>query len=243
MLVEKNQLNGQDAAFYSKPGKKLMTPERYQRFKTVLQSKQTDLTVVMENIHKPRNFAAIIRTAEAVGIHTVHAITETTGPVSQHHHTAAGANKWVQTQSYTTSEQALSQIKQQGMQLVIADVGPDAIDYQQLDYRQPTALLMGSELYGVSDTARTMADAVVTIPMLGLVESLNVSVACALILFEAAGQRRQAGLYERRLLPEDEYQRTLFEWCYPTIADHCQRENKPYPKLDEEGYLITNQCV
>lgn len=214
-----------------------MTPERFQRFKTALQHKQTDLTVVMENIHKPRNFAALIRTAEAVGIHTVHAITETTGPISQHHHTAAGANKWVQTCSYDHSVTAFDQLKAQGLQLVIADVGEQARDYHEVDYCQPTALVMGSELYGLSAIARERADVVVTVPMWGLVESLNVSVACALILFEAAAQRRAAGLYDRQSLTPEVFNQTLFEWAYPDIAAHCQQKGLAYPELDDEGYL------
>ena len=76
--------------------------------------------------------------------------------------------------------------------------------------------------------------------MLGMVESLNVSVAAALILFEAARQREAAGLYQTSRLPEDEYNRTLFEWCYPDIARRCREAGLNYPELDDEGYIISN---
>ena len=94
---------------------------------------------------------------------------------------------------------------------------------------------MGAELYGVSDAGLAAADRHVVIPMRGFVQSLNVSVATALLLFEAANQREAAGMYAERRLPEDEFRRTLFEWAYPKEAHAFRESGAPYPDLDEEG--------
>jgi tRNA (guanosine-2'-O-)-methyltransferase len=88
--------------------------------------------------------------------------------------------------------------------------------------------------------AAALADEHVVIPMRGMVDSLNVSVANALILYEAARQREAAGLYDYSRLDPDEYAYTLFEWCYPDIARRCREQRVPYPKLDSDGYFNDN---
>jgi len=100
--------------------------------------------------------------------------------------------------------------------------------------------LLGSELRGVSDEAAALADRHAILPMRGLAASLNVSVAAALFLYEAARQREAAGLYaECRLSPEI-FARTLFEWCHPDIATRCRTRGLPYPPLTADGDLAAN---
>jgi tRNA (guanosine-2'-O-)-methyltransferase len=100
---------------------------------------------------------------------------------------------------------------------------------------------MGTEKAGISEAAMTLADGHIIIPMVGMVQSLNVSVAAAVILFEAQRQRSQAGMYDQCRLTDEQYQQCLFEWCYPDIATKYQEEQKPYPPLDEEGQIIGSQ--
>lgn len=213
-----------------------MSPERYQRLKQTLNNRQLDLTVVMENVHKPHNFAAIVRSCEAVGVAQAHASIHD-GRMSKHIHTSAGSSKWVKVDSYNNIDEPLNNLRQQGYQLLTAHLDDSAVDFREIDYTKPTAIVMGSELDGISDHAAEMADQSIVIPMMGLTESLNVSVATALILFEAQRQRQAAGMYGTSQIDPETYKKTLFEWCYPDIAKHCRDKGIAYPELDEDGYL------
>lgn len=213
-----------------------MSPERYKKFKQVLAQRQLDLTVVMENIHKPHNFSAMLRSCDAVGIHAVHAITET-GDITKHHHTSSGATKWIDINTHNDTETCIKQLKTSGFQCVAAGVTNDCIDFRKADYTKPTAIIMGSELFGLSDLAKKLADQHIQIPMIGQTVSLNVSVATALILYEAQRQRAKHQRSDQMQLDKKTQEKLLFEWCYPTIAEKCRANNLPYPTLDEQGYL------
>jgi tRNA (guanosine-2'-O-)-methyltransferase len=119
-------------------------------------------------------------------------------------------------------------------------MSPTARDFRDVDYTCRVAIVLGAELIGLSATAIDQADVHVAIPMQGLCESLNVSVAAAVILFEAERQRFAAGLYGESRLDTAEFDRTLFEWSYPDIARLCRKRNQSYPLLTAEGYLANN---
>ena len=119
-------------------------------------------------------------------------------------------------------------------------LGVDARDYRDCDFTGPTAFVLGAEKWGLTDAARDGMDEALFIPMRGMVQSLNVSVATATLLFEALRQRQAAGLAPTQgegLTPEH-YRQLLFEWSYPQVAAWCQREGRPYPALSEEGELL-----
>lgn len=214
-----------------------MTPERLRRLKAALDRRQPDLTVLLENVHKPQNFHAILRTCDAVGVATAHAVTPA-GPVRRHSFVAAGSDRWVAVESHATIADALAALRRQGLRVLAAHLAPEARDFRAEDYTGPTAILLGQEKHGVTAEALAGADGFVRIPMAGLVSSLNVSVATALILFEAQRQRAAAGLYDRQRLDPATYEKTLFEWAYPEIADYCRRHGRKYPRLDEDGELL-----
>jgi tRNA (guanosine-2'-O-)-methyltransferase len=216
-----------------------MTPERFEKLKAVLARRQPDLTVLMEDVHKTHNIAAIIRTCDAVGVFEAHAVSEDP-ELRRHHMIAAGTRKWVPVHTYATLEAAVGRIREQGLHIVAAHLDEEAVDYRELDYTQPIALLLGSELWGVSPDAARLADITVRVPMHGLVESLNVSVAAALVLFEAARQREQAGLYDTQRLDQECFRQRLFEWAHPAIARRCRRQRVEYPPLTEDGDLAVN---
>ena len=92
----------------------------------------------------------------------------------------------------------------------------------------------------MSEHALSLADQHARVPMRGLVSSLNVSVAAALILFQAARQREQAGMYRQRRLDSETFARTLFEWCYPDMARRCRDRRLPYPDLSDDGFMLDN---
>lgn len=216
-----------------------MSPQRFAKLQQVLAMRQPDLTVVMENVHKVHNFAAIVRSLDAVGAMDAHAVF-----LQQNHQqqasSAVGSNKWVDVHYHQKIEQPLTALKKSGHQLLAANLSERAVDFRQVDYCLPTAIIMGSELFGVSDQTLQQMDAEIIIPMCGLTQSLNVSVAAALILFEAQRQRQAANMYAKSRLCESEFKRKLFEWSYPKIAQICQREQRPYPAVDDSGFLVGN---
>ena len=187
-----------------------MNSKRYERICEMLARRQPDLTVCMEQVHKPHNVSAIVRTADAVGVHEVHAVWpghRMRTMVSA----AAGSNSWVSVKSHQTIGDAVSHLKGRGMQILATNLSAKAVDFREIDYTRPTCILMGQEKTGISQEALDLADRDIIIPMIGMVQSLNVSVASALILYEAQRQRQNAGMYERSnsMLPEDEQQRLL----------------------------------
>jgi rRNA methylases len=211
-----------------------LSANRLARFRETLDRRQPDLRVLLDGVHKPHNLSAIVRTCDAVGVSRVHAVSAGEAPPI-HRNCASGAGQYVDTMFYPDTAEAVESLRGEGLRVYAAHDSPTAIDFRDIDYTQPTAVLMGAELWGVSPIGAQLADAHITIPMVGLVESLNVSVAAAVILFEAQRQREAAGLYAQPRLPADDYERTLFEWLHPRIAAQCARRGEPYPALDDEG--------
>ncbi|MDX1481858.1 MAG: tRNA (guanosine(18)-2'-O)-methyltransferase TrmH [Woeseiaceae bacterium] len=216
-----------------------MTPERFQKIRTRLARRQPDLTVLAENVHKSHNIAAILRTADAVGVYRVHAVSES-GEIRDHHMVSGGTRKWVPVILHESTAAAFTALHEQGFQVIAAHPDPQAKDYRQLDYTLPTAILLGAELDGLSEEARCLADVFVSVPMEGMVASLNVSVAAALILYEARRQRESAGLYDICRIPEEEFRQTLFEWAHPELARRCRDRGLPYPAMSADGDLQEN---
>lgn len=213
-----------------------MTPERWRLLKNRLDRRQPDLTVIFDRVHKPHNLAAVVRSADAAGLFEVHIVPGEGGShISPQ--TAQGAEKWVRLHRHRHIGDAAGPLRDQGCQVLAAHLDAGAVDFRSIDYTRPTAIIFGAERQGVSPAAAALADHSIRIPMEGLVQSLNISVACALVLFEAQHQRRLAGLYEQCRLDGPTYRRTLFEWAYPHLARRLREQGKPYPPLDEEGFL------
>ena len=214
-----------------------MTPQRYQKLRRVLDSRQPDLTVLLDNVHKPHNFSAILRSCDAVGVFEAHAVWAD-DRLRPSHLISSGTGKWVGICTHADIRSAVVALRERGFQLVAAEPEGDARDYRDLDYTGPTALMLGAELRGLGETALECADARVCVPMMGMVESLNVSVAAATILFEAQRQRSNANLYANSRLDQAIYKKTLFEWAHPVVARYCRRHALTYPDLDHEGEIV-----
>jgi tRNA (guanosine-2'-O-)-methyltransferase len=212
----------------------LVAPERFQKIRELLEKRQTDLTLVMDNVNKPHNLAAIIRSCDAVGIHQMHAISYRSS-IRTKQHTAAGASRWVKVSLNESIVLIGEKLRDAGMQILVAHYCPEALDFRSVDYTRPTAIVMGEELKGPSREALGLADSFICIPIAGMVESLNVSVAAALILFEAQRQRQASGMYDTRHFSDADFKRLLFEYTYPRLAAVLHEQGKPYPTLDENG--------
>ena len=140
-----------------------MTDQRTQKIDSVLAHRQPDLTVLAERLHKPRNFSAIVRTCDAIGINQVHAVPGDDG-LTIHWKTSQGAEKWINVRPHADLASACAHLRKQGFQLVAAHLSESAQDYRELDYTLPTALVVGTELFGVSDEALALCDRQVSIP-------------------------------------------------------------------------------
>ncbi len=214
-----------------------MTPRRFKCIRSILARRQPDLSVVLDNVHKPHNLSAIIRSADAVGVLQVHGVWPDTRSRPTNH-ISGGTRKWVDVQSHRTLEGAIDHLHRRGFTVYAAHPSSRARDFRAFDYTVPCAVLMGAELHGLSEKGRKLADHHLTIPMCGMVPSLNVSVAAAVILYEAQRQRAASGLYDTVRLEPAEYARTLFEWVHPAVARFCRAHRRPYPDMDEQGEII-----
>jgi tRNA (guanosine-2'-O-)-methyltransferase len=213
-----------------------MTTERYQKVRAMLEKRQPDLTILAEDVYKPHNLSAMLRSCDAVGIGEVHA-TNPTGGIATFNETSASAEKWVKVNVHPDIHAAVGHVKARGMQTFAAHFSEGALDYRDVDYTKPSCILFGNEKWGVTDEAASLVDAHVIIPMLGMVPSLNVSVATAIILFEAQRQRRVAGLYAAPRYSESELQEQLFWLLHPKEAAHYSQRGQPFPVLHEDGSM------
>ena len=212
-----------------------MTARRYHRILQVLHKRQPDLSILAEDVYKPHNLSAMLRSCDAVGIGTVHAVNPT-GGIPTYNETSASADKWVELAVHKTLSDAVKTLPE--TQLLAAHLSSEAVDYRDVDYTRPTCILFGNEKRGVTDAAAERADRHIIIPMLGMVQSLNVSVATAVILFEAQRQRRAAGLYDAPRLSPEAINAQAFRWLYPREARHFAETGKPLPALDEDGFIV-----
>ncbi len=217
-----------------------MTPDRLQRINSMLDQRQPDLTVCMEGVHKSHNLAAVVRTADAIGVSDVHAVWKNE-TMRLSGGSAAGSQNWIDVHNYTNTEDAINELKNQGMQVLVTNLSDTAVDFREIDYTKPTAIILGQEKFGASEKALAMADQDIIIPMVGMVQSLNVSVACSVVLYEAQRQRQAAGMYQQARISQQRRQRILFEGGHPIFAKACQRKGLPYPEIDEEGQIVASE--
>jgi len=217
-----------------------MTPKRLARINTMLDKRQPDLTVCMEGLHKSHNLAAVVRTCDAIGISDVHAVWKSE-EAEVRGGSAAGSQNWINVHNYYKTTDAIAALKAQGMQILVTNLSDTAINFTEIDYTKPTAIILGQEKFGTSQEALALADQDIVIPMVGMVQSLNVSVACSVVLYEAQRQRQLAGMYDKATLSHERRQRALFEGGHPIFAEACQRKGLPYPIIDEEGKVIADK--
>ena len=216
-----------------------LLPRRFERLKSVLNQRMADLTVLLEYVEKPHNLSAILRSCDAVGALEAHAVS-LDGRPRTFNSTAQGSQKWVPLRDHPDVVTAIRHLKDHGFRLYGTHLGVNARDYRDCDFTGPTAFVLGAEKWGLTDQARDLMDEALFIPMRGMVQSLNVSVATATLLFEALRQRQVAGVAPTQgegLTPEH-YRQLLFEWSYPEVASWCRAVDRPYPALSDDGELL-----
>lgn len=185
---------------------------RLERITRVLEQRLPDVTVVMENIHDPHNVSAILRTCDAVGVLGVQLLYTQEAFPRIGKKSSSSASKWVERQRTTSVADCYSALHGAGYRILATRLDPGAVSLFEADLSGPVAFVFGNEHRGVSDDAAAAADGLLSIPMRGMIESLNVSVAAAVCLYEALRQRLARGPLPRPALPPDLYTALLAEW-------------------------------
>jgi len=190
------------------------TERRQARIRSVLARRQPDLTVVLENVHDPHNVSAILRSCDGVGVLRAHAVYTIEEPPAGAfaRQTSASAAKWVEVERHKSLGDCFERLRAECFSILVTRIGPGSRSLYEWDLREPVALVLGNEMRGVSTEARDLADGAIHIPMAGMVESLNVSVACAVCLYEAFRQRTAAGDYELPKLDPDHLRTLEDDW-------------------------------
>ena len=167
-----------------------MTPERRNKLVQVLHRRQPDLTVVMENVQDPHNISAVMRTCDAVGIQDIYILNTKIprhakfGPKS-----SSSAAKWLTLHQYDNAADCFAVLRQQYHRILTTHLATDAVNLYDIDFTGSVALVFGNEHEGVSEEIRAMADGNFIVPQMGIIQSLNISVACAVSIYEAMRQK------------------------------------------------------
>ena len=189
------------------------TEKRLQKITSVIRSRQHSLTVVMENIHDPHNVSAIFRTCDAVGIPKVKLIYNFESFPRIGKKSSASAFKWVEKEKYKAVDECYNDLRKNGFKIFAASLSEESKNLYDLDLTQKVAIVVGNEHRGVSESAANLADEIFLIPQFGMVQSLNVSVATAVIVYEAMRQRLNKKMYQKSDLDEKILEQMIDKWC------------------------------
>lgn len=191
----------------------MITPEREAKIRAVLAHKQPTLTLVLENVHDPHNVSAVLRSCDAVGIIDVCLVYHSgqTFP-DLGKKSSASARKWVDRRSFRTIEECYAALRAEGRRIYTTHLGEDSVSLYSLELTQPVALVFGNEHSGVTEEAVRLADGNFLIPQVGMIQSLNISVACAVSVYEAFRQRMAAGMYDTPQLSQEALQEKFGDW-------------------------------
>ena len=190
-----------------------MTPERKEKLLNVLARRQNDLTVVLENVFDPHNISAVMRTCDAIGVQDIY-ILNTKIPRHKKWGTrsSSSAAKWLTVHQFEQADECFKSLRQRYSTILTTHLSSDAVGLYELDLTKSTALVFGNEHSGVSEEIRALADGNFIIPQVGIIRSLNISVACAVTLYEAYRQKSQAGHYNQAGMESVIKQGLLKEW-------------------------------
>jgi len=190
-----------------------MTPERKEKLLNVLSKRQNDITVVLENVFDPHNISAVMRTCDAVGVQDIY-ILNTRIPRHKKWGTrsSSSAAKWLTVHQFEQADECFKSLRQRYSTILTTHLGTDAVGLYELDLTKSVALVFGNEHSGVSEEIRALADGNFIIPQVGIIRSLNISVACAVTLYEAYRQKNKAGHYNQAGMDSVIKQGLLKEW-------------------------------
>ena len=192
-----------------------MTPERTERLNNVLAKRQPGLTVVLENVSDPHNISAVMRTCDAVGVQDIYILNT---KIELHEmwsaKSSSSAAKWLTVHQFTEAEECFAALRKNFSKIYTTHLSTDAEDMYSLNFTESIALVFGNEHTGVSEEIIALADGNFIIPQVGIIKSLNISVACAVTLYEAYRQKKQEGQYDTIKLTGDQYGNLKTQWGF-----------------------------
>ncbi|WP_462323304.1 TrmH family RNA methyltransferase [Desulfoplanes sp.] len=191
----------------------ILTDKRKQRIGSVLAKRQKDLTMVINNVHDPHNVAAILRSCDAFGVYGIHLYYTKERFPAVGKRSSASARKWIARTRHSDAKEMIGAFRDKGYQCLGTGFGPSAKPVHAWDFTKPTAIVLGNEHRGMDQDIKMHVPDEIYIPMVGMVQSLNVSVAAAIILYEAWRQREAAGMFDRPSFSETELERFMAEWA------------------------------
>ncbi|MEP7106878.1 MAG: RNA methyltransferase [Ferruginibacter sp.] len=193
-----------------------MTPERNERLTAVLNKRQPDLTVVLENVFDPHNISAVMRTCDAVGIQDIYILNYKIPPHRKWGaKSSSSAVKWLTIHQFEDAAACFAELRKLYKKIYTTHLSGNAADLYELNLTEPVALVFGNEQSGVSEEIIGMADGNFIIPQVGIIRSLNISVACAVALYEAFRQKNNAGHYNEAKLKGEKLSSLKDEWGFP----------------------------
>lgn len=182
-----------------------MTPERYARLISVLNHRQPDLTVILENVFDPHNVSAVMRTCDAVGIQDIYILNNRIPPHKKWgYRSSSTAYKWLSVHQFTDADTCFREVRKKYEKIYTSHLSEDSSNLYKMDLTASTALVFGNETFGVGDEIRKYGDGDFIIPQVGIIKSLNISVACAVTLYEAFRQKEEKGHYNSSRLPAND---------------------------------------
>ena len=215
----------------------MLNDNRIARIDKLLSKKQPTLQVMLDDVHSSKNLSAIIRSADAFGVLDIYYATKQNITLRIHKAITQGAHRWTHRYRMHDTQKAefLKHKKASGFQIVVTHLEERAVSFREIDYTKPTLIVMGNEKKGVSPEVIAQADEVIIIPMMGMVQSLNVSVATALILYEAQRQLENAGMYDVPQISFEKRQEIKEAWIY---RDTIARRSKGQIALEFKEELL-----
>jgi tRNA (guanosine-2'-O-)-methyltransferase len=190
-----------------------MTPERREKLSAVLGRRQNDITVVLENVFDPHNISAVMRTCDAVGVQEIYVLNT---KIPRHKkwgkRSSSSAAKWLTIHQYENAEECFGTLRKKYTLILTTHLSSDAVSLHAVDFTKTIALVFGNEHDGVSEEIRKLSDGNFVIPQAGIIRSLNISVACAVTLYEAYRQKSIAGHYNQRKLDDLMFNSLLEKW-------------------------------
>jgi len=208
-----------------------MTPERTQKLIHVLSKRQSNLTVILENVLDPHNVSAVLRTCDAVGIQDVYILTT---KIPRHkkfgYKSSSSALKWLTIHEFDDLEACIQEVRKNFSTILTTHLSSDAVQLYEIDFTGSVALVFGNEHAGVTEECRALADGNFIIPQMGIIQSLNISVACAVSIYEAMRQKMQAGHYDQASLPKAQMDSLLAQWGVEELTPETYVPYKPKRK-------------
>ena len=192
-----------------------MTPERTKRLTDVLDKRQPGLTVLLENVQDPHNISAVMRTCDAVGIQDIYVLNTI---IPKHKkwgaRSSSSAAKWLTVHQFTNTAECFAAMRKKFDKIYTTHLSSDAVSLHQIDFTNKIALVFGNEHSGVSEETIALSDGNFIIPQVGIIKSLNISVACAVSVYEAFRQKSIAGHYDTQQLSGGQYELLKTEWGF-----------------------------